>query len=165
MKKYLLLVLLFLFIWIPASAQNCKIDGTFISIVESMNVLDQMINERVYSQVDIKNCNFEMLNESSGLYECPINASTAMWIITDKNLKPLSIQIFGPADNGKPSKAAYDWAFVATTYVCKDLKLDKINDIFLQTWKSGYYADSSIEMACGDDPYLEDFWVYFIANK
>lgn len=145
--------------------KKCVIDGTMISIVESMNALDQMINDRVYSQVDIKDCNFEMMDDTTGLYSCPVNASTGMWIITDINMKPQSIQIFGPADNGKPSKAAYDWAFVATTYACTDLELEKINDIFLQTWKTGYYADSNIEMACGDDPYLDDFWVYFIANK
>lgn len=145
--------------------KNCIIDGTIISIVESMNTLDQMINDRVYSQIDIKDCKFEMLDDSTGLYDCPVNASTGMWIVTDKNMKPLSIQIFGPADNGKPKKATYDWSFVATTYACKVLELEKINDIFLQTWNTGYYEDRTIEMACGDDPYLEDFWVYFIANK
>lgn len=149
-------------------SKGCMIEGSIDMIVQSMNGIAQMLNDVGYNfglLIDTKECTLEFTDYQKGLYTCPINASTGMWVFTDKYLNAEVLQIYGPTDNGKPKKTTYDWAYVASSFACKNKKDQEINDMFLAAWNTGYYSNNDIEFVCGQDPYLDNTWVYIIANK
>ena len=171
MKRFIFALVFILIILSSASAQakkECVVEGTIDTIVQNMNLIAEMLNllgDRIGPEIDVNKCSFEITNYQKGLYTCPINASTGMWVFTDKYLNAEVIQIYGPAENDKPKKTTYDWAYVASNYACMNMKMPDVEDMFISAWNNGYYENSNIEFICGIDPYLDNTWVYIIANK
>ena len=176
MKRFSLFLSLFLILFPSVvSAQNtansngCIIEGTIEEIISTMNAIGQMFadfDNEILMEIDINNCTFDILNNNTGVYNCPINYSANMSVFTDKHLKPTALTIYGRINkNGMPYKTVYDWAYYATGYACLSSEFQTFTDIFIQAIETGHYKDRTIEIVCGYEPDLDDTWSYIIANN
>ena len=168
MKKYVFILLFFLLVTIPAEAEKCHISGKFEDIITSFNwsaEIDYNITGTRYRKIDPDKCVFEIQNQNLGLYICELDATTALYIGTDKYLNAETIQIQGYTETNKPSRATYDWAFIATSVACGNNYWSDIQDIFIEAYKKGYYYKNGVKIACGKHPDADFLWVYAIGNE
>lgn len=167
MKKLFILFLLLL-ICSTASARDCEITGKFEDVIKNLNGIAEMmtlLDDVPYGNIDPDKCDFEIRSSNQGLYICEVNATTAMYIQTDKYLNAESFQIHGLTNTNVPSKATYNWSYIATSAACMDLNLQDTTDLFIEAFQSGYYKTKDITIVSGMHPDADNLWVYIISNN
>jgi len=167
-KKIILVFLVFVSLYIPASAIDFTLFGSLEDTINYLNAAAELydyMGYATYTKIDINKCSFEIVSEQTGVYFCPINASTELYIYTDRYLKTNSILVAGPLDHGKPKKTTYDWSLVAFSCAAgHDLYHQEILDNFYNTVDIGYYEDSFVRIACGPD-YENNSWMFIALKK
>ena len=170
MKKYSLFILLLMLLIaaMPAAAKGCHVSGKIDDVIDNMNNIAELLSYSGFATrlpIDTNNCDFVIQDNSTGLYICQVNASTVLYLSTDKYLNVDIIQIHGNTKTNAPSESTYDWAFVAAIAACLDLKTDEIQSMFLESFKSGYYMDKNILMVCSMHPDVKNLWVFSVSNR
>lgn len=169
MKKAQLILFIFLILYVLPVEADTKYNS-MEDLLTYMNLSGELLYYMEYatgSSIDIKSCRFLINSSDSGLYTCPINASTTLHVYTDKYMKPDMIVIAGPLDNqGLPKKTTFDWAMAALFAVIQpdNLYYQDLLEIYSQSLKTGFYEDEYNYVICGSD-YESNQWHYIITNK
>ena len=167
MRKLFVILFLLLFC-LPIQANDCRVTGKFEDIISNMNGIAEILSYADFStkrKIDPDKCTFEIQDGSKGLYVCQVNATTALYISTDKYLNAEVLQIHSHTYTNVPTESSFDWAFVAANAACINMKMPDVQDMFIEAYKNGYYMDEDILMICNMHPTAENLWVFSVSNR
>lgn len=160
-------MLLLLTTVISVYANDCHVSGKFRDLIDDMNGIAELLSYLDFAtntKINPDKCVFEFQGNTKGLYMCQINASTGLYVGTDKYLNIENIQIQGYTNSNIPSESTYDWGYVAAIAACPHLKLPDTLNMYTEAYKSGYFLNNEILMICSMHPDAEDIWIFSVSN-